>query len=187
MLYPIYLYGNSVLRKVAQPIPVDYPDLKQLVDDMFETLHKCGNGIGLAAPQIGLSLRMFVIDLSIIADEEHPEFADFKKTFINARIVETAGDEVTMEEGCLSLPGIGGNVTRPNEIHITYLDENLKEHDEWIRDYPARVVQHEYDHIEGHVFTDRLSLMARQMVKPKLAKIEKGKVSCGYKVRKAGK
>lgn len=184
MLYPIYLYGNTVLRKQAEEIPADYPNLEQLVEDMFETLHKSGNGIGLAAPQIGLSLKMFVIDLSIIEDDEHPEWKDFKKTFINAEILETSGKDVTMEEGCLSLPGIGGNVTRKDTVKIKYQDENFKEHIETITGYPARVIQHEYDHTLGHIFIDHLSALSRQLVKPKLAKIERGNVRVGYKVKK---
>ena len=185
MVYPIYLYGNAVLRKEGELISADYPNLQQLIDDMFETLHKSGNGIGLAAPQIGLSLKLFVIDLSIIEDEEHPEFADFKKVFINAEILETKGDDVTMEEGCLSLPGIGGSVKRKDTVVIKYQDENLIEHTDTITGYPARVVQHEYDHTLGHMFIDHLSPLKRQLIKSKLANIQKGKVFCDYKTKKA--
>ena len=185
MVYPIYLYGNPVLRKEAEEIPADYENLPQLLDDMFETLHKCGNGIGLAAPQVGLSLKLFVIDLSVIEDDEHPEWADWKKVFINAEILETKGNDVTMEEGCLSLPGISGRVTRKDTVVIRYQDENLVEHTEEIPGYPARVVQHEYDHTLGHMFIDRMSPLSRQLIKSKLAKIEKGKMTCGYKVKKA--
>lgn len=185
MLYPIYLYGNAVLRKVSENIPQDYRDLQQFISDMYETLHKSGNGIGLAAPQVGKDIRLFVIDLSIIEDDEHPEYKTFKKTFINAEITERFGNEVTMEEGCLSLPGINESVKRSNSIRIKYVDENFKEHEEVFSDYEARVIQHEYDHIEGHVFTDHLSPIRKQLVKGKLMNIVKGKVRCGYKVKKA--
>ncbi len=184
MLYPIYLYGNPVLREVAKDIPADYEGKEQLVADMFETLHKSGNGIGLAAPQIGLPIRMFVIDLSIIDDDEHPEWKDFKKVFINAHIVETSGEDVTMTEGCLSLPGMEGKVTRKNVVKIAYEDEKGEKHTDTFSDYPARVIQHEYDHLDGHLYIDRMSLLGRQMAKGKISKIEKGKVHVGYKIHK---
>ncbi len=187
MLQPIYLYGNAVLRKVAEDMPSDYEGKQQLVDDLFETLYKSGNGIGLAAPQIGVSLRAFVIDLSPIDDDEHPEWKDFKKVFLNAHIIETSGKDVTMEEGCLSLPGMDGKVTRKDTVRIAYEDENGVKHEDVFTGYPARVIQHEYDHLDGHLYIDRMSPLGRQLVKGKLGKIEKGKVSCGYKVKKAGK
>lgn len=181
MIYPIYLYGNPVLRKIAQPITPDYPNLQQLVVDMYETMYK-SEGIGLAAPQIGLSIKLFVIDLAPFA-EDMPELKDFKKTFINAEIVERTGDSVTQEEGCLSVPGIHESVTRKDQIRIKYVDENFVEHDEVYSGYVARVIQHEYDHTEGHIYLDHVSPIRRQLIKSKLNSIIKGKINCRYKVK----
>lgn len=181
MIRPMYLYGQPVLRKVAEPIDNNYPALDTLIADMFETMYK-SEGIGLAAPQIGLGIRLIVIDLSVLADDM-PELADKKLVLINPEITETAGDDVSQSEGCLSLPGIHENVTRPSRIHITYFDEKWQSHDEWVDGFLARVMQHEYDHLEGHVFTDRISPIRRQLIKGKLTNIAKGKVACGYKVK----
>lgn len=181
MILPIYLYGQPVLRKVAEPITKDYPGVKTLLENMFETMYK-SDGIGLAAPQIGLAIRVVVIDASPMAEEE-PSLANSKITLINPQITSFEGDNVTMEEGCLSLPGIHEAVTRKNTIHITYMDENFVEHKEVISGYLARVIQHEYDHLEGHVFTDRISPIRRQLISGKLQNIIKGKVSCNYKTK----
>ncbi len=181
MILPMYLYGQSVLRKVAEPIDKDYPELQTLIDNMFETMYK-SEGVGLAAPQIGLGIRVVVIDASPMADEE-PSLANSKMALINPHIESFEGDNVSMEEGCLSLPGIHESVTRKNTIHITYMDENFVAHDEVISGYLARVIQHEYDHLEGHVFTDRISPIRRQLITNKLQNIAKGKVNCNYKTK----
>lgn len=181
MILPMYLYGQPVLRKVAAPIEKDYPELQTLVANMFETMYK-SEGIGLAAPQIGLPIRVIVIDVTVLADE-HPELADSKKVLINPQILETSGKDVSMEEGCLSLPGIHENVTRKDTIRIHYFDENWTEHDDTVTGYLARVMQHENDHLEGHVFTDKISPIRRQLIKGKLANIAKGKVACNYKTK----
>lgn len=181
MILPMYLYGQSVLRKVAEPIEKDYPELQTLIDNMFETMYK-SDGVGLAAPQIGLGIRVVVIDASPMAEEE-PSLANSKITLINPHIESFEGENVSMEEGCLSLPGIHESVTRKNTIHITYMDENFVAHDEVISGYLARVIQHEYDHLEGHVFTDRISPIRRQLITNKLQNIAKGKVNCNYKTK----
>ncbi len=181
MILPMYLYGQSVLRKVAEPIEKDYPELQMLIDNMFETMYK-SDGVGLAAPQIGLGIRVVVIDASPMAEEE-PSLANSKMALINPHIESFEGENVSMEEGCLSLPGIHESVTRKNTIHITYMDENFVAHDEVISGYLARVIQHEYDHLEGHVFTDRISPIRRQLITNKLQNIAKGKVNCNYKTK----
>ncbi len=181
MIYPIYTYGHPVLRKVAQDITADYPNLNQLIDDMFATMFHA-EGIGLAAPQIGLSIRVVTIGLDALSDD-YPEFKDFKRAYINPHIVEIAGDEVAMEEGCLSVPGIHETVKRPTRIRVTYLDEQLQPHDEWVEGFLARVMQHEFDHLEGHVFVDRISPIRRQLLKSKLTNLTKGKVRCSYKTK----
>lgn len=181
MVYPIFLYGNSVLRKEAEDISLDYPNLKTFIEDMYETMHK-SEGIGLAAPQIGLPIRLAVIDLSPLSDDM-PEYKDYKHAFINPHILETEGEELSLEEGCLSLPGINESVKRKNRIHVTYFDENLQKHDEWVEGYLARVMQHEFDHLDGHVFIDRISPIRRQLIKSKLTAILKGKVKCSYKTK----
>ena len=181
MIYPIYIYGHPVLRKTAEDIPLDYPDLQQLIDDMYETMFHA-DGIGLAAPQIGLPIRVVTIGLDVLSDE-YPEYKDFKRAYINPHIIETAGEEVVMEEGCLSVPGIHESVKRPSKIRVTYLDEQMQEHDEWVEGFLARVMQHEFDHLEGHVFVDRVSPKRRQLLKSKLTNLIKGKVRCSYKTK----
>lgn len=181
MILPIYLYGHPVLRKVTKDIPVDYPDLKTLLDNMFETLYK-SDGIGLAAPQIGLEDRILVVDLSPLADQD-PSFKDFKRVFINAHIIERDGPEEAVEEGCLSIPDIHEKVPRQHRIRIRYLDENLQTHDEVYEGYKARVIQHEYDHLEGIMFIDHIAGIRKQMIRSKLNKIMRGDVNCSYKVK----
>lgn len=182
MILPIYLFGQPVLRKVSEDITADYPNLKELIENMFDTMHHA-SGIGLAAPQIGLAIRLVVIDLDVLAEDE-PEFKDFRRVYINAHILEVSDETDSMEEGCLSLPGIHEKVTRHSRIHVKYLDENFVEHDEWVEGYLARVMQHEFDHLEGKVFSDRLSPLRRQMNKNKLGNLAKGKVSCDYKTKR---
>lgn len=181
MILPIYVYGQPVLRKVAEDIPVDYPNLKELIDNMFETMDKA-EGVGLAAPQVGLPIRVVVINLDVLS-EDLPEYKGFRKVYINAHILEVGGEEVTMEEGCLSLPGIHEGVKRGNKIRVKYLDENLDEHDEVVEGYLARVMQHEFDHLEGKMIIDHLSPLRRQMLKGKLNAMLKGKAHCTYKVK----
>jgi peptide deformylase len=182
MTLPIYLYGNPVLRKEAKDISPDYPHLSDLLNNMFETMYKA-DGIGLAAPQIGLEDRILVIDLSPCKKDD-PSCADFVKTFINAHIIERDGEEIWMEEGCLSIPTIHEKVLRPNRIRIRYLDDKLRAHDEVFEGYRARVIQHEYDHLDGILFTDRIAGIRKQLIRSKLDKILNGNVSCSYKVKR---
>jgi peptide deformylase len=185
MILPIYLYGHPVLRKETKDIPLDYPNLGQLIDNMFETMYNA-EGVGLAAPQIGLEDRIFVVDLSPLAEDE-PSFAGFKKAFVNARIIEREGEEKAVEEGCLSIPDIHEKVMRKNHIRIQYLDENLQPHDEVYEGYKARVIQHEYDHLDGKMFVDYLPGIRKQMIRSKLNKIMTGNIRCSYKVKTIGK
>lgn len=181
MILPIYVYGQPVLRKVAEDITPDYPNLKELIANMFETMDHA-DGVGLAAPQVGLPIRLVVINLDVLSDE-YPEYKDFRRAYINPRIVEVGDNMVSMDEGCLSLPGIHESVKRPDRIHVTYLDEQMVLHDEWVEGYLARVMQHEFDHLEGTMFIDHLSALRKQMVKGKLNSMLKGKVRCSYKVK----
>lgn len=182
MILPIYIYGMPVLRKVAQDITPDYPELKTLIADMWETLAN-SEGIGLAAPQIGRDIRVVLVDLDPLA-EDMPEYKDFKKVYINGHIEEYDDTEKdTSEEGCLSLPGLHESVTRPTRIRVKYMDEDFQEHDEWVDGYLARVIQHEFDHLEGVVFADRLSALRKQLVKSKLKALLQGRFRCGYKFK----
>ncbi|MDR0422484.1 MAG: peptide deformylase [Proteiniphilum sp.] len=185
MILPVYIYGHPILRKETQDInPETYPGLRDLIDNMFETMY-AADGVGLAGPQIGLEDRIFVVDLTPLADKEHPEFKNFRKAFINARITERSGETEATEEGCLSIPGIHEKVLRENKIRIRYLDEDLQPHDETYTGYTARVIQHEYDHVDGILFTDKITPLRKRMIKGKLANMEKGKVTCEYKIRTA--
>ncbi len=183
MILPIYIYGQPVLRKVAEDITPDYPGLKELVANMFETLD-ASNGVGLAAPQIGLSIRVVVIDLDVLS-EDYPEYKGFRKAFINAHILgyDEDSEKLTSEEGCLSIPGIAEKVVRPTRIHVKYLDEELQEHDEWVGGYLARVMQHEFDHLEGTMFIDRLSPLRKTMITGKLKNILNGKFRASYRTK----
>lgn len=182
MILPIYLYGQPVLRKEAEEIGQDYPELSALIADMFETLTQA-DGCGLAAPQVGRSIRLFVVDATELA-EDYPECAAFRKVFINPEIVEESEREVAYSEGCLSLPGISETVMRPETIVIRYQDENFQTHEEEFTGFRARIIQHEYDHLEGNVFTDRISPIRRQFVKGKLSNIAKGKTAARYRVKR---
>jgi len=183
MKLPIYTYGMSILRKEAEDITADYPNLKQLVADMFETMY-ASDGVGLAAPQIGLPIRLVVISLDVLKDE-FPEYAGFAKAYANAHILEYDESETsTSEEGCLSLPGIHESVRRPKRVRVQWTDpETFETHEEWVSGYLARVMQHEFDHLDGKVFTDRLSPLRKQMVRGKLSALLKGKFRCSYKVK----
>jgi peptide deformylase len=183
MILPIYTYGNAVLRKQAEPIDKNYPNLSMLIENMYETMYNA-DGVGLAAPQVGLPIRMFVIDL-IAFKEDDPELATFKKVMINPTITNRSENEVSAEEGCLSVPGIHESVNRPESIVVQYLDEHFEEHTEEYVGFKARVIQHEYDHLEGNLFTDKVSPIRRQLLKSKLTNIAKGKTSSRYKVKTA--
>jgi peptide deformylase len=181
MILPIYLYGHPVLRKVTKDISPDYPDLKVLLDNMFETMYNA-EGVGLAAPQIGLEDRILVVDLSPFAKDDQT-LMNFKRVFINAHIIERDGDEISSEEGCLSIPNIHESVARKNKIRIQYADENFQLHDEVYEGMKARVIQHEYDHLEGVMFVDRISGIRKQMIRSKLNRMAKGDVNCSYRVK----
>jgi peptide deformylase len=179
MVYPIVIYGHPVLRKVSEDIDKDYPGLDLIIADLFDTLYK-SEGLGLAAPQIGKSIRLFVIDGKPVAEDE-PELADFKKTFINAHVIEKSGDLQLMTEGCLSIPNLREEVNRESRIHLTYYDENWQFHDEVYEGYKARIIQHEYDHLDGILFTDKVSPLRKRLLKGKLNAISKGKFEADYK------
>ncbi|WP_288279804.1 peptide deformylase [uncultured Prevotella sp.] len=182
MILPIYIYGQPVLRKVAEDITPDYPELKTLITNMWETLAD-SEGIGLAAPQVGLDIRLVVIDLDPLS-EDLPEYKDFRQVYINAHIVEY--DETNTdasEEGCLSLPAIHEKVVRPTRIRVQWMDENFQAHDEWIEGYLARVMQHEFDHLDGKMFIDRISPLRKQLIKSKLKALTQGRYRCGYKTK----
>ncbi len=181
MIYPITVYGDPVLRKITTDIDQSFEGLEKLVEDMFETMHNA-EGVGLAAPQIGLDSRIFVVDLSPLGDEE-PLMKDFRKAFINPHIIEKVGEKVLMEEGCLSIPGLREDVLRFNTIRMTFLDVNLQEHDEVFSGFAARVIQHEYDHLDGIMFVDYCSPLKKRVLKGKLSDITKGKVSTSYRIK----
>ena len=185
MILPIYLYGQPILRKVTKDISNDYPDLKLLLVNMFETMYKA-EGVGLAAPQIGLEDRILIIDLSPYSKDD-PSCMNFKKVFINAQIIECDGEDMNVEEGCLSVPKIHEKVMRKNRIRIQYMDDNFQLHDDIFEGFKARVIQHEYDHLEGRLFVDHVSGIRKQMIRSKLNKILKGEVDCSYKVKPVSK
>ncbi len=182
MILPIYAFGQPVLKKVAKPIDKDYPELKQLIENMWDTMYHA-NGVGLAAPQIGLPIRLFVVDSEQMMDDEKEKGTGVKKVFINAQKVEEGGDPWDFEEGCLSIPDVRGDVNRPAQLKLKYLDENFEEHEELFTGINARVIQHEYDHIDGILFTELLKPIKRRLVKRKLENIKKGKISPEYKMK----
>jgi peptide deformylase len=182
MVLPVYLYGSSVLRQKCEPVTPDYEGLQQLIADMYETMYNA-DGVGLAAPQIGKSLRLIVIDAASM-DEDYPDAAEFKKVLINPEILERSGEEWKYREGCLSLPEIREDVTRKSKVKIRYFDENFKEHVEEYDDIRARIIMHEYDHIEGVMFVDLLSALRRKLLKKRLENIKSGKAKAQYKVIK---
>ena len=181
MIYPVVLYGSPILRKISKEIDKDDPGLKKLLEDMWETMY-VSDGVGLAAPQIGKSVRLFVIDTTAL-DEEDPDLNGFKKAFINPKIIEEKGDIFTFTEGCLSLPNIRESVDRPGEIHIQYYDENFKLCDEKYNGVKARVIQHEYDHLQGILFVDKIAPLKKKLLKGKLNDIAKGKANVAYKTK----
>lgn len=186
MKLPIVAYGDPVLRKKAEEIDEDYPALKGLIANMFETMY-AANGVGLAAPQVGLPIRVFVIDASPFGEDDEdgpgdPTAKDFKRVFINPIMVEESGEKWPFSEGCLSIPHINEEVLRPEQIVINYLDENFEEQEEVLTGLAARVVQHEYDHIEGKLFIDKLGPLRKAMLKGKLDAISKGQIRVAYKM-----
>lgn len=177
MKLPIVAYGDPVLKKVCADIDQTYPALPQLIANMFETMYNA-SGVGLAAPQVGLPIRLFIVEIK--ADEDEPAY---KKVFINAQILEETGELWAFNEGCLSIPDVREDVMRKPNVLIRYYDENWTLQEEKVSGFPARVIQHEYDHIEGKLFTDKLSLLRKQMLKGRLDNITKGKVHTDYKMR----
>jgi peptide deformylase len=179
MILPIVAYGDPVLKKKASEIEKDYPNLKELIANMFETMYN-SNGVGLAAPQIGLSIRLFIVDGAPFEEEE---VKDFKRVFINPLIKSEDGEPWKFNEGCLSIPGVREDIERKEEVHIEYYDEEWKHRKEVLNGLAARIVQHEYDHIEGILFTDRISPLRKRLLKNKLANITKGEVDVDYRMR----
>lgn len=185
MILPIIAYGDPVLRKEGEDINADYPGLEALIDSMFETMYNA-HGVGLAAPQVGKSIRLFIVDTSgfVEEDEEDTEgLKDFKKVFINAEIIEEDGDDFAFNEGCLSIPEVRGDVDRPERVVIRYMDREWNEHEETYTGLKARVIQHEYDHIDGILFTDYLSPLRKNMLKKKLKNISSGQIQVGYRMK----
>ncbi len=185
MILPIYAYGQPVLKKIAALIDANYPELETLLANMWETMYHA-DGVGLAAPQIGLSIRLFVIDTTEIdreEDEKAPTDEGFKRVFINAQMVEETGAPWPYEEGCLSIPKIRGDVERPEQIRIRWEDENFQSQEEIFTGINARVIQHEYDHIEGVLFTERLKPLKKRLIQRKLDNIRVGKIDTDYKMR----
>ena len=182
MIYPIIMYGDPVLKKPGKEIEPDSIDVKQLSEDMFETMYQA-SGVGLAAPQIGKGLRMFVIDSGPMEEDE----IGIKKVFINPEIIEEGGKEWAFEEGCLSLPGIRADVYRNERVTLRYFDENWEEHEETFEGLAARIIMHEYDHIEGVLFTDHIKGLKKQLIKSKLNNISRGQADVTYKVKFAAK
>lgn len=181
MILPVTVYGDPLLRKETKLVTKDYPGLKELIDNMFETMYNA-DGVGLAAPQIGISLRLFVVDATAVADEE-PELENFKKVFINPKVLSTTGNPWTMEEGCLSLPNIRENVERHEEVTISYINENWEEKTETYNGFAARVILHEYDHLIGKLFIDYISPLRKKLIKAKLMAISKGKTEAKYRIK----
>ena len=190
MILPIIAYGDAILKKEAEEIEKDYPQLDELISNMFETMYNA-KGVGLAAPQIGISIRLFIVDGSPFAEKEEGEEIDpraegienFKKVFINPIIEEESGEKWAFEEGCLSIPKIRENVYRNENLVITYFDENWNFHEERYSGYAARIIQHEYDHIDGVLFTDHLSPLKRKLLTNRLKNIATGKIDTSYKMK----
>ncbi|NND16162.1 MAG: peptide deformylase [Eudoraea sp.] len=188
MILPIIAYGDPVLRKVADPINADFPELETLIQNMWETMYGA-NGVGLAAPQVGLPIRLFLIDTSPFAEdedfspEEQEELKDFKRVFINAEVVEETGSKWNFNEGCLSIPEIREDVSRNDTITLSFVDQNFIAHTETFSGLLARVIQHEFDHIEGVLFTDHLSSLKRRLLKSRLNNISKGNIDVDYKMK----
>jgi peptide deformylase len=185
MVLPIYAYGQPVLKKKAEAITADYPDLSELLRDMWETMYHA-DGVGLAAPQIGKSIRLFVIDTNEIDRKGDPNIETdqpVKSVFINAEMIEESGNPWTFEEGCLSIPQVRGDVERPERIHIRWQDEAFQVHEATFTGVNARVIQHEYDHIEGLLFTEKLKPIKKRLIQRKMEDIRNGKIKTDYRMR----
>lgn len=180
MILPVVAYGHPILKKVATPITPDFPSLQDFIRDMWDTMY-ISDGVGLAAPQVGKSIRLFVIDASPFS-EKYPEAENFKQVFINAEIYREEGDDFSFNEGCLSFPGLREDIVRKPVIYIRYQDENFVQHDKKFEGVVARVIQHEYDHIEGIVFVDRLPSLKKMLLKRRLTDISKGNVDVAYRM-----
>jgi peptide deformylase len=183
MILPVTVYGDPLLRKISKPISENDSGLQQTIENMFETMYSA-DGVGLAAPQVGLSIRLFVIDATPAASDEEPELDGFKKIFINAEVIETKGTPWEMEEGCLSLPNIRENVSRDEEVTIRYFDENWNEKTETYNGFIARIILHEYDHLQGKMFIDYVSPLRKRLLKGKLVAITKGKANVTYRIKR---
>lgn len=183
MKLPVYLYGHPVLRRVSEPIDKEYPDLSKLVEDMYSSMY-LSEGVGLAAPQIGKNIRLIVIDASPMG-ENFPECEGRKLTLINPEIEILDGEKVTRSEGCLSLPGLSENVPRVEHIRLRWLDENFEQHEEEMSGFLSRIVQHEFDHLEGKLYVDHISPIRKQLIKAKLNNIVTGRTRCDYPVKYA--
>ncbi|MEM6698161.1 MAG: peptide deformylase [Bacteroidota bacterium] len=181
MILPIYAYGNTVLKKEGEEITADYPNLKELIANMWETMENA-SGIGLAAPQIGLPIRLFLVDSHPVFEEEE-EDEGMRRVFINAQKIEEDGEEWTYEEGCLSIPDVTGDVERPSRLKLRYMNENFEEKEEVFTGMNARIIQHEYDHIDGVLFTEHLKPIRKKLIKRKLDKIRKGDISLKYRMK----
>lgn len=186
MLLPVYLYGHPVLRAETEEITPEYPDLQKLIADMWETMYN-SDGVGLAAPQIGKSIRLIVLDGSVLADD-FPECKDSKMVLINPEldVIEDI-DPISRSEGCLSIPGLSENVKRIEHVRLNWIDENFVEHEREFTGFLSRIIQHEYDHLEGEVYTDHIAPIRKQLIKSKLNNIAKGKVRCDYRTKAASK
>lgn len=182
MVLPVYVYGMSILRKVTQEIDEDYEGLDQLIEDMFETMID-SEGVGLAAPQIGRSIRLFIVDASRMEDiDDEPDLLNFKRIFINPYIVDEWGDKWSFSEGCLSIPNIREEVSRKSSVKIEYYDKDWNFHEEEFEGVKARIIQHEYDHLDGKLFVDQINPLRRKLIGPKLKAISKGNADCDYKI-----
>lgn len=179
MIYPIYVYGHPILRRKSEDIDKNYEGLNEFIENMFETMYRA-EGVGLAAPQVGKNIRIFIVDGTAYAEDE-PQLEGFKKVFINAHIIEKDGEIIPMNEGCLSIPNIREDVDRESRIRIQYYDQNWEFNDEVMEGFKARIIQHEYDHLDGIMFTDKVSPIRRRLLKGKLVSLSKGKFDADYK------
>jgi peptide deformylase len=183
VILPILAYGDPILKKIGQEITKDYPNLTEVIENMFETMHEA-NGLGLAAPQVGLSIRLFIVDgIPIYNEGKAEDLKDFRKVFINARLLNQQGEEWSYNEGCLSIPTIREDIYRQPSIKLNYFDENFNEFTEEFVGLKARIIQHEYDHIDGMLFTDRISFIRKRMLKNKLFDVSRGNVKVDYKMK----
>jgi len=180
MIYPIFCYGHAILKEKTKPISTDYPNLEQVIINMFETMYHA-NGVGLAAPQVGLGIQIFIVDGAPLEDKQSdPKLKDFKKVFINPQILEEKGEKWGYEEGCLSIPGLRDTVYRHSVVQLKYTDEHFQEHIEEFDGLRARIIQHEYDHLQGILFTDHLSAFRKTLHKGKLRRIQNGQIEADY-------